>query len=156
MQACAARRRGDAETFPRKARKRTGALRRGAAFVALRADGCVLVRSRSTQGLLGGMTEVPTTEWAPAFDVGSALAQAPDLSRGKPKWQRIPGTVSHVFTHFPLELIVFRAAVPSGTAAPIGARWVPVSALADEALPNVMRKVVAHALGQEALGPRKA
>jgi len=26
-------------------------------------------------------------------------------------------------------------------------RWVPVATLADEALPNVMRKVVAHGLG---------
>jgi len=26
-------------------------------------------------------------------------------------------------------------------------RWVPIATLADEALPNVMRKVIAHALG---------
>ena len=44
--ACAARARGDAETFPRKAPKREGRLRRGAAFVALRADGRVLLRTR--------------------------------------------------------------------------------------------------------------
>src|SRR5262249_43550695 len=42
--ACRAAARGDAETFPRKAKKRTGALRRGAAFVPLRRDGFVLVR----------------------------------------------------------------------------------------------------------------
>jgi len=156
MQACAGRRRGDAETFPRKAAKRTGRLRRGAAFVALRADGCVLVRSRPAKGLLGGMTEVPTTEWAHAFDVGSALAAAPALSRRKPKWRRIRGTVNHVFTHFPLELVVFGAGVPKGTAAPAGARWVPVPELTGEALPNVMRKVLAHALGEGALRPREA
>ena len=34
---CAARARGDQESFPRKAEKKTGALRRGAAFVVLRA-----------------------------------------------------------------------------------------------------------------------
>jgi A/G-specific adenine glycosylase len=156
VQACAARKRGDAETFPRKARKRTGALRRGAAFVALRADGCVLVRSRPAKGLLGGMTEVPTTAWSDAFDTGSALREAPDLARRKLEWQRIPGKVSHVFTHFPLDLDVYRAEVPSSTAAPAGARWVPVTELADEALPNVMRKVLAHALGDGALRPRKA
>jgi A/G-specific adenine glycosylase len=27
-------------------------------------------------------------------------------------------------------------------------RWVPIATLADEALPNVMRKVVAHGLGR--------
>ena len=36
-------RRGDPETFPRKAAEGRGQLRRGAAFVAVRADGFVLV-----------------------------------------------------------------------------------------------------------------
>ena len=38
-QGCAARRRGDAESFPRKAPRREGRLRRGAAYVVVRADG---------------------------------------------------------------------------------------------------------------------
>ena len=38
-ESCAAHARGDAETFPRRVPKREGALRRGAAFVARRADG---------------------------------------------------------------------------------------------------------------------
>src|SRR5262249_3659883 len=74
--ACAARRRGDAERFPIKAPKKEGRLRRGVAFVALRADGSVLVRSRPPKGLLGGMTEVPTTQWTHDFDVSDALADA--------------------------------------------------------------------------------
>jgi A/G-specific adenine glycosylase len=36
--------------------------------------------------------------------------------------------------------------VPRATPAPGGARWVHRGKLADEALPNVMRKVLAHAL----------
>ena len=32
------------------------------------------------------------------------------------------------------------------TAAPAGMRWTPRAALAEEALPNVMKKVLAHAL----------
>jgi A/G-specific adenine glycosylase len=147
MSDCLARARGDPETFPRKARKRTGSLRRGAALVAVRADRCVLVRTRPAKGLLGGMTEVPTTPWAPDFDLRKATASAPQFAGAKPKWRRVPGIVTHVFTHFPLELIVLRAEVPSGIPAPAGGRWVPLAALADEALPNLMRKVVAHALG---------
>ena len=76
-QSCAAHARGDAETFPRRTPKREGALRRGAAFVARRADGFLLVRTRPAQGLLGGMTEVPTTEWLPDFDEATALDCAP-------------------------------------------------------------------------------
>src|SRR3954447_10559075 len=60
---CAARARGDQETFPRKAAKKTGVLRRGAAFVVIRQDE-ILARSRAEKGLLGGMTEVPGSEWS--------------------------------------------------------------------------------------------
>ena len=142
MDACVARARGDQESFPRKVPKKTGALRRGGAFVALRADGFVLLRTRAEKGLLGGMTEVPTTEWTKDFNDLNTPANPP--LRGK--WRRVPGVVTHVFTHFPLELIVHVANVPGKAKAPAGMRWAPVSGLAGEALPNVMRKVIAHAL----------
>jgi A/G-specific adenine glycosylase len=145
--ACVARRRGDPETFPRKLPKMEGRLRRGVAFVATRADGCVLLRSRPPSGLLGGMTEVPTTEWRHDFEERDALAAAPPLSRVRAAWRRLPGVVTHVFTHFPLELQVYAAEVPASTRAPVGMRWVALGDLAGEALPNVMRKVLAHALG---------
>jgi len=145
MDDCAARRRGDAQSFPHKAPKREGRLRRGAAFVVVRADGCVLLRSRPPKGLLGGMTEVPTTAWSRDFDDDHALDAAPRFSR-TPKWRRLPGVVTHVFTHFPLELTVYAAAVSRTAGAPDGARWVAIDALPGEALPNVMRKVLAHAL----------
>ena len=78
--ACVAFARGDAETLPRRTPKREGALRRGAAFVARRADGFVLLRTRPAKGLLGGMTEVPTTEWAHDFDERAALASCAVVS----------------------------------------------------------------------------
>ena len=147
---CIAHARGDQETFPRKAPKREGKLRRGAAFVARRADGMVLVRTRPAKGLLGAMTEVPTTEWAQDFAEGDALEGAPLFSSKKtPKqvaWRKKAGVVRHVFTHFPLELFVYAADVPAGTPAPAGMRWVALASLHGEALPSLMRKVVAHAL----------
>jgi A/G-specific adenine glycosylase len=147
-QSCAARARGDAETFPRRIPKREGVLRRGAAFVARRADGLVLVRTRPARGLLGGMTEVPTTEWSKDFDESQALKNAPRfVSKNKRiAWRRTAGVVRHVFTHFPLELMVYTAGVPVRTAAPKGTRWVAILELSGEALPSLMRKVVAHAL----------
>jgi A/G-specific adenine glycosylase len=142
---CLSRARGDQETFPRKAAKKAGELRRGAAFVVTR-GGELLVRSRPEKGLLGGMTEVPTSEWLAAQDDKKALTQAPALKRVA-RWHRKAGVVTHVFTHFPLELVVYTADVPARSAAPNGMRWVPVATLKDEALPNVMRKVIAHGLG---------
>ncbi len=56
--------------------------------------------------------------------------------------------VNHVFTHFPLQLVVYTTEVPARAPAPKGMRWVPIATLAGEALPNVMRKVIAHGLGE--------
>jgi A/G-specific adenine glycosylase len=142
---CAGRARGDQESFPRKAPKKSGELRRGAAFVVTRGDE-LLVRTRPEKGLLGGMTEVPGSDWRAAQDDEDALKQAPRLS-GVTRWHRKVGVVTHVFTHFPLELVVYTAQVPSRTRAPKGMRWVPIATLAGEALPNVMRKVIAHGVG---------
>jgi A/G-specific adenine glycosylase len=144
-ESCRANERGDQETFPRKAPKREGKLRRGAAFVVLRADGRVLLRQRPEKGLLGAMTEVPGSTWARDFDAAEALASAPRF-RAKLKWRKISGVVRHIFTHFPLELTVFTAPAPRATPAPNGARWVKVDDLPGEALPGVMRKVLSHAL----------
>ena len=142
---CLANTRGDQETFPRKAPKREGRLRRGAAFVVLRGDARVLLRQRPDKGLLASMMEVPGSDWTHDFDESRARRLAPRL-RAKVQWQRLHGIVRHVFTHFPLELVVFAGQVPRATAAPKGARWVKLDALRDEALPNLMRKVLAHAL----------
>lgn len=141
---CAARTRGDQETFPRKAPKKAGTLRRGAAFI-VRRGGEVLVRTRPEKGLLGGMTEVPSSDWLAGQDDAAALAQAPVLA-ALSAWRRKPGAVTHVFTHFPLELIVYTADVPARTRPPEGMRFVPIATLDDEALPNLMRKVIAHGL----------
>ena len=65
--------------------------------------------------------------------------------RCKATWRRLPGAVEHGFTHFPLQQSVYVASVPAKTRAPTGMRWVPLADLHGEALPNVMRKVVAHA-----------
>ena len=150
-ESCDARARGDAETFPLRTPKREGVPRRGAAFVALRTDGFVLVRTRPPKGLLGGMTEVPTTPWLADFDERTALASAPRF--GSPRrggkrqatWRRIAGVVRHTFTHFPLELSVYAAEVAVNTPAPTGTRWIALADLGSEALPTLMRKVVAHA-----------
>jgi A/G-specific adenine glycosylase len=142
---CAARARGDQAMFPRKAPKKTGALRRGAAFVITRGDH-LLVRTRPEKGLLGGMTEVPTSDWLAAQDDKAALSQAPGL-KGIARWHRKAGVVTHVFTHFPLELVVYTSSVSARSRAPEGMRFVPIATLQDEALPNVMRKVIAHGLG---------
>jgi A/G-specific adenine glycosylase len=143
---CVSHARGEQETFPRKAPKKPGELRRGAAFVITRGKE-LLVRTRPNKGLLGGMTEVPGSTWLAAQQDATALQQAPMPSRAL-RWHRKAGIVTHVFTHFPLELVVYTATVEPGTRAPAGMRWVPIATLKQEALPTIMRKVIAHGLAQ--------
>ncbi|MGY4446705.1 A/G-specific adenine glycosylase [Bradyrhizobium sp. i1.3.1] len=81
---CTARALATQETFPRKAPKKSGTLRRGAAFVVTR-GGELLVRSRPEKGLLGGMTEVPGSDWLAGQEDATAKQQAPDL-KGLSRW----------------------------------------------------------------------
>ncbi|MBV8564378.1 MAG: A/G-specific adenine glycosylase [Methylobacteriaceae bacterium] len=139
--ACRAHAAGTPEVFPRKASKGPRSRRAGAVFVVHRADRCVLVRTRPAKGLLGGMTEFPGTPWAADFDLRTASAFAPIIA----DYRRLPGEVEHVFTHFALTLAVFSASVRGDLAAPSGHRWVTEADLDREALPSLMRKVLAHA-----------
>ncbi|UMY19884.1 A/G-specific adenine glycosylase [Methylobacterium organophilum] len=147
MRPCLARAEGLQETFPRKLKKEKGVLRRGAAFVAVRAgDEAVLLRTRPAEGLLGAMAEPPTSAWLPDYDPAKALLDAPIDAR----WKRLPGLVKHGFTHFPLELTVFAARLAAGAPAPEGMRFTPRDRLDEEPLPGVMKKVLAHALAKPA------
>lgn len=134
---CKARAQGRAADLPRRAPRAVRPERRGAVFVARRADGAVLVRSRPPRGLLGGMTEFPGTDW-------TATPAGTDAAPLKLDW-RGRGNIRHVFTHFALTLDVYVAAAPQSAATPAGCRWVGENALAAEALPSLMRKAATQA-----------
>lgn len=135
---CLALAHDDPQRFPVKAAKKQKPVRLGAAFVAVTPDGEILLRRRIDRGLLGGMTEVPTTSWTARLDGGTSADHAPFPA----DWQAC-GTIAHVFTHFELRLTVFRA-LTEKTAD--GAWWEPVTNLQAQALPTVMKKVIAQAI----------
>lgn len=143
---CEGRRRGIAQDLPRKAPKRQRPIRRGAAFWVERADGAVLMRRRAAQGLLGGMIEVPSSDWTEAGPDDIA-ASAPVRAR----WIKTGGTVEHTFTHFHLVLTLWRADAGERELPPGDYRWVKPEEMSRQALPSLMRKVVAEARGGAAL-----
>src|SRR5690606_1471447 len=102
--------------------------------VMLDRDGDVYLQSRPGKGLLAGMTEVPTSDWA-------TEPSAPDYPIAA-DW-RHRGQVVHVFTHFRLELDVWSAVVPPDGLD--GGWWAEPGALKGEALPTLFRKVLAAA-----------
>jgi A/G-specific adenine glycosylase len=147
---------GIAGELPYKEDKAARPTRRGAAFVALRDDGAVLLRERPLKGLLGGMVETPSTPWEEKGPNGSAVSEHAPVEAD---WEAVPGLVGHTFTHFHLELLVYRAAVDvdaglTDAAEPERCRWVQWADLPEAALPSVMRKVLGHAL--ETARPSKA
>ncbi|MGI9400374.1 MAG: A/G-specific adenine glycosylase [Rhizobiaceae bacterium] len=136
---CKAYNSGSQENYPVKAAKKDKPLRTGSAYVAIRKDGAVFLRRRPDHGLLGGMSEVPTTEWT----VGPAIEGAGDAPFPG-NWEKA-GLVRHTFTHFHLELTVWRAKEVQSTSMENG-RWSQSEKLADEALPTVMKKVIVTAI----------
>jgi A/G-specific adenine glycosylase len=148
---CRGHRRGIAALLPMKAPRKDRPVRYGAAFLAVRRDGAVLLRRRPAKGLLGGMLEVPSSEWiGERVDSETAFRAAPLDA----PWRKLVGPVSHTFTHIHLELEVYVAA-DRVDAAPPGCAWYAQADLPDEALPSVMRKVLSHAeIGR--LGSKRA
>jgi A/G-specific adenine glycosylase len=100
---CSAFAHGQPERFPVKAPKAARPSRRGCAFVLigkLNGRTSILLRRRPDKGLLGGMMEVPCTEWAV-----NGETKFPDAF-GEVQWSQ-GHPVQHTFTHFHLELRVF-------------------------------------------------
>jgi A/G-specific adenine glycosylase len=131
---CIATREGAPERYPVKPEKAEKPVRRGHAFVMTDRDGDVYLQSRPDKGLLGGMTEVPTSAWGPE-------GGEPDFPLAA-NWQH-RGQVVHVFTHFRLELEVWSATVAPENLS--GGWWSPPGSLKGEALPTLFRKVLKQA-----------
>jgi A/G-specific adenine glycosylase len=143
---CAAAAAGVADELPARTEKPDRPLRYGVAFWLTRGDGAVLLRRRPESGLLGGMTEIPSTPWRnEPWTVDEATTIAPATA----DWVPLPGMVRHGFTHFRLELAVVAA---SGEADGL---WSRVDRLGEHALPTLMKKIVRHAVSALA-GPRAA
>jgi len=140
---CAAAASDRAEELPARGEKPKRPLRHGVAFWLTREDGAVLLRRRPEKGLLGGMTEIPSTPWrATPWSFAEALRAAPAAVA----WSPLPGTVRHGFTHFRLELeVVAGNGVADGV-------WSPVEQFGDHALPTLMKKVARHAISALAAG----
>ncbi len=142
VQWCQAQAGGAPEALPVKPPKAARPKRTGVVYWLERADGALLVRKRAAKGMLGGLWEFPSAGW----DDRSAPPAAPEIERLGVLWERQPGVVTHVFTHFEVELNVLTGQARPGANLPEGARWTARDGLAGLALPTLMKKV-ARAMG---------
>ena len=140
---CGAAKTGNPEIHPFKSPKKIKPKRVGAAFVAVNSRREILLRKRAGSGLLAGMSEAPTSAWTANLDGATGLEAAPF----KADWKRC-GAVRHVFTHFELELEIYRADMDAAT---LEGHWWSADHKA-EALPTLMKKVIETAIGNEPRG----
>jgi A/G-specific adenine glycosylase len=141
---CVARKAGTQDSYPRKIPKAEKPMRFGAAFVLIDLNGAVFVRTRPPRGLLGGMSEVPTTPWSAYFDRSCWQEHAPIQAA----WRKVMTPIDHVFTHFPLRLDVYVIRLTQKRPALPGGRWVEPHDIETEAFPTLFRKVVMAGLAQ--------
>ena len=148
---CQGRIAGVAETLPRKTPKAASPQKYGVAFwmerkAPFESGVSVFLQRRPAKGLLGGMMEIPSTPWrAKAWTAAEAAKAAPV----KAAWQELDGAVTHVFTHFRLDLKVLKTRLTARQAESLSgenAAWVPVERLGGAGLPSVMAKVAKHRL----------
>jgi len=109
---------GDPEAFPERRRRAARPHRHGVAYWIERGGSVWLVR-RPARGMLGGMAALPGGEWSEA---------------GSDRLNAI-GTVSHVFTHFSLDLAIVPRSEPEGEG-----WWQPLEGLSEAGLPTLYRR----------------
>ena len=141
---CQASTRGEQELYPVKLPKKTKPKRQGAAFVMIDENGAIYLQKRPDTGLLADMSEVPTTDWNSNRDGETSVDAAP-LSLD---WQK-SGSIKHVFTHFELTLLVYFADISTQDMTNVklaNGWWSDRKQIKNEALPNLMKKVITAAV----------
>ena len=137
---CAANAQGNPDAYPVKAPKMIKPHRKAVGFAVFRGES-VWLKKRPPKGLLGGMLEVPSTDWrTECWNEDEAMVQAPF-----PAGWELRGAIRHVFTHFTLEMQMWRA-VATDDWEPTDGGWHAVSDIDKLALPSLMKKAIRAAL----------
>ena len=139
--ACTAFKSGFPELYPVKLPQRHKPTRHGVAFWLQNAKHDIWMRKRPPRGLLGGMIEVPSTDWRKEL---WTEAEIRELAPSNIKWSIREGFVSHTFTHFHLHITVWAGITSSNTNA--DGFWSAPNQFSELALPTLMKKIVSHAV----------
>ena len=138
---CKAEAKGIAENLPKRLPKTNKPIRAGIIFWLSNDKGEILLRRRPEKDLLGGMMELPSSDWQEnRRPLKNILNDAPV----KTTWKMLPGKVKHTFTHFHLELEIVAGQCRKPEL--IDGIWCKASRFSEHALPTVMKKVAVHAL----------
>ena len=139
---CVGRAKGIVDTLPVKAPKKPKETRRGIAFVVHDGAGYALVIRRPDKGMLGGMLAFPSHGWSSRAEIYDPADGVAKLAPFTGDWHLLDEPVTHVFTHFALDMdvavIEINTDEAAGLTANAGGNWVKVR---PASLPTLMRKI---------------
>ena len=138
-----------AESLPKKIKKTDKPIRHARLLAIRNHKGEYLLQKRPPKGLLGGMLEFPGSDWSkkgangeeqlPDWGLEGLKNQIAQLESSPPL-----GQVSHVFTHFRLEITLFPLHLDKEAQQELDRLcanyWIKPEDFADNALPSVMMK----------------
>ncbi len=134
---CKAHTSGTPSRWPIKKPNPKKATRFGVVFAVRHPNGAVLLQKRPDHGLLGGMTEVITSEWFQRPIAPNEITSYAPISNAR--WSPLNAKIHHTFSHFKLILDVYTT---KSSSQPIGTFWCAVEDLNSQPFPSLMRKVV--------------
>ncbi|MBX7145764.1 MAG: A/G-specific adenine glycosylase [Alphaproteobacteria bacterium] len=131
--------------LPIKQKKIEKPTRYGTAFWIEKNNQHLLLERRPSEGLLGNMMGLPTTPWrGEPWTAKEILKYSPCHA----EWNDLEGSITHIFTHFKLELslkIGKNPIMPNKKLNP-NYMWTHTKNLHNHALPTVMKKIITHKL----------
>ncbi len=110
------------------------------AYVFYNENDEILVRKRSSKGMLASMLEVPNDKWE---NERKNLVYDKLIFKLKNKMQ-LKGIINYSFSHFELETEVFRLKVNKNSF--MSHKWIKKKSLNKSSLPTIMKKIVQTAL----------
>lgn len=142
---CQASQKGSPDEYPRRMPKSQRPIRKATLFW-VESDGYIILRKRPLKGLLGGLWELPSTPW----DTQSykAYSECPDPLSFQPiedpeiDWMPLDGIVTHQFTHFQLEMTIWKTLLRDRSP---DHHWAHFESLDQYALPTVIQKALKFA-----------
>ncbi|MCW9032909.1 MAG: A/G-specific adenine glycosylase [Rhodospirillales bacterium] len=128
---------GTPTDYPKRAPKKKKPTRYGIVFYIENGEGELLLNRRPEKGLLGGMMELPGSDWR---EEEWGKEDVENVAPFEGEWKALEAKVHHTFTHFHLELTVVRG--KAGRNVQTNGLWCPKKELKGQALPTVFKKVI--------------
>ena len=137
MGGCKAYQKGIQTELPRKKKKKNRPKRIGYVYWIENEKEEILLHRRPQSGLLGGMMALPSSEW-----IDKKAKQSPEHLLPLHTVQSCKSSIHHVFTHFDLELKLYKADALGEAIENKSYLWININDLKEHGFPSVFQKAL--------------